>query len=449
MLSAGCDARRPSSAVRVTTSTPSHDLPAVHASIASVDALLDARRTLYQLAAELLRPEIGLSPLDWNILDSPSFRGRLGRAFAAGDARLCDDVVPLDAVVVERGWLRLGPRPIPVASQYDVNQLLSDAMDSVSVQLTTQTTNSGSLRLLTDADGERFTSAFELVGQGIAVARSIDLALLDDLLAHVALVGIVDPESTGELASASTRSFPGFVLLSPPDSAIEAAEWMVHEAAHQKLFDLAITGSMLTVESDSCAPFEPSWPPVGRQWPLEQTLAAGHAYACMAQFVDNAGKAVAFDTLGSQSLFPVARERADVIGGWLLERGEYLGADAHALLAGMHGRWPVKVSTRRHSAVRTPASCTVEPGLTIRRCTHGGKALVGRRSQPPELYVVTEEVASLLELLAGLPYGEAIQAFVRRHGTAASNAGSHMAERLAVVMTDMVELGLIRLQPVG
>jgi hypothetical protein len=409
-----------------------------------VDALLDVRRTLYRLAAELLRPEADSSSLDQKVLDSPSFRGRIGKALATGDASLCDEVVSLDAVVVAKGWLRSGPRPIPVASRHDANRLLSDAVASVGAQLARQTLDAGSLRLLTDVDGERFAATLELVDQGIGLARSLSPALADDLLAHVALVGIVDPDSSGALASASSRSYPGFVLLSPPDSAIEAAEWMVHEAAHQKLFDLAITGSMLTVESDTCSPFEPSWPPEGRQWPLEQTLAAGHAYACMAQFIDDAGKAVAYDTLGSRSLLPVARERAEIICKWLLGRSEYLSTDAHVLLAGMHGRWPVTVPARRHAVVRTPASCTVEPGLTIRRCTHGGKALVGRRSQPPELYVVTEEVASLLELLASRPYGEAMHAFTRRHSPAASNTGSNAAERVAAVITDLVDLGLIR-----
>lgn len=426
-----------------TTSTPARDLPAVHASIASVDALLDTRRTLYRLAAELLRPEVYSGSLGWNVVDSPSFRGRIGRALAAGNATLCDEVVPIDAVVVDGGWLRLGPRPIPVASRYDVNQLLSDAVDSVGVQLTRQP-GSEPLRLLTDADGELFTSALELVDRGIGLARSLSPALVDDLLAHVALVGIVDPHTAGTLASASSRSFPGLVLLNTPDSAMEAAEWIVHEAAHQKLFDLAITGSMLTAESDTCSPFEPSWPPGGRRWPLEQTLAAGHAYACMAQFATDAadaGKAVAFDTPGSQSLLPVARERSAVIFDWLLEQGEYLSADAHTLLAGIHGRRPVKVAVRRRYAVQTTVSCAVEPGLTVRRCATGGKVLVGRRSQPPELYVVTEDVAALLELLAGLPYDEAIQAFARRHGTA-----SNTVERVALVIGDMVDLGLIQLQ---
>src|SRR5262249_25961025 len=131
-----------------TISTRSHDLPAVHASIAPVDALLDARRTLYQLAADILRPETDSRPLDSDILDSPSFRGRLGKAFAAGSSMLCDEIVPLDTLVVEKGWLRQGSRPIPVASRYEVNRLLSDAVACVGVQLISQTANSGSLRLL-------------------------------------------------------------------------------------------------------------------------------------------------------------------------------------------------------------------------------------------------------------------------------------------------------------
>jgi len=426
-----------------TISTESRDLPSVHASISPVDVLLDVRRTLYQLAAELLRPEASSSPLQWSILDSPSFRGRLGKVLATGDATLCEEIVPLDAVVVEKGWLRLGPKPIPVVSRHDANPLLSDAVGSVGVELTRQTTNGGPLRLLTEADGERFTAALELIVRGIVLARSVSPALVDDLLAHVGLLGIVDPESTDKLASASSRTYPGLVLLSPPGSAVEAAEWLVHEAAHQKLFDLAITGSMLTAESDTCAPFGPSWPPAGRQWPLEQTLAAAHAYACMAQFADDAGGVAAFGTLESRSLLPVARERAAVICDWLLERGEYLGADAHTLVAGMHGRRPATAPVKHRPARRVrqaTAGCTVEPGLIVRRCARGDRVLVGRRSQPPELFVVTEEVGSLLELLASLSHDEAIRAYAQRYVTTASKA----AERVATLVANMADLGLIR-----
>jgi len=422
-----------------TISTEALELPAVHASIAPVDALLDARRTLYQLAAELLRPEMGSNPLSWDILDSPSFRGRIGKALASGDATVCNDVVPLDAVVTEMSWLRAGRRSIPVAARHDAGVLLSDAVHSVGAELAKQTAIGGSLRLLTEVDGERFTAALKLIADGLTLAWSVSPALVGDLLAHVALMGVVDPESTDKLASASSRSYPGLVLLSPPGSAIEAAEWLVHEAAHQKLFDLAIIGSMLTDESDESPPFEPLWRPMGRRWPLEQTLAAAHAYACMAQFVHDAGGVATFGPLGSGSLLPVARERARTIGDWLIQHGEYLAADAHTLIAGMHGQQPAAAPVRRRPARRTTAGCTVEPGLIVRRCAASNRILVGRRSQPPEMFFVTEQAASLLELLAGLPDDEVVRAFAERHVTTASKA----AEHIATLASDMVDLGLI------
>jgi hypothetical protein len=427
-----------------TISTDSGDLPEVHASIAPVDALLDARRTLYQLASDLLRPAADLTGLEPNVLDSPSFRGRIGRALATGPPMLSDEVVPLDAVVADIGWLHSGHRRIPVASRREANVQLCDAVAAVGAELTRQTASVRSLRLLTEADGERFPAALEPIAGGIALARSLSPALADDLLAHVALLGVVDPDSAGTLASASSRSYPGLVLLSPPRSAVEAAEWLVHEAAHQKLFDLAITGSMLTVESDGCPPFEPTWPPVGRQWPLEQTLAAAHAYSCMAQLVDDAGGIAAFDAVESGSLLPVARERATILCEWLLERGGYLGADAHILIAGMCGRRPAAAPApsggpaQRHRGT-SGSGRMVEPGLVIRRCSRSDRVLVGRRSRPPELFFVTDEAACLLELLAGLPHDDAVTAFARRRGVPESTA----AERVGTLVSDMARLGII------
>src|SRR5215211_1279815 len=211
------------------------DIPAVHASISPVDALLDARRTLYRFAFELLDPMNGRG-LQPELVDSPSIRGRIGQALATGDGTLCAELVPIDAVVAHRGWLCEGPVTVPVASHVDANRLLSDALGGFLAELVQQCAATPSLRLMTAADGDAFSAAVDLVRDGIALARTINAALVDDLLAHVALVGIVDPAGAEPLVSASSRRFPGLVLLGKPASAMEVAEGLVHEAAHQKLF---------------------------------------------------------------------------------------------------------------------------------------------------------------------------------------------------------------------
>jgi hypothetical protein len=382
---------------RSSTERTSRDLPSVHAAIAQVDELIDARRTLYRLAAELLDPDLD-DPLDAAVVDSPTSRGWIGRALATGDAVACSTLVPVGAVATDDGWLPAGPTTLAVASRPEVNALLSDALAAFSAELARQRPDAAPLRLLTSADGERFTSAVDIVRDGIALARAVSPALVDDLLPHVSQLGLLDPDGAGQLGSASSRHFPGLVLLAAPDSAAEVAEALVHEGAHQKLFDLAITGAMLTVESDRCPPFGPSWPPAGRRWPMEQALAAGHAYACLDRFALDAAAAGALRVFGPGSLLPVARERSQFIGTWLLERLDWLGADAHTLLAGLHGLPPRPAPDCRPSMIATLDGYFAQGGWIVRRCERSDRAVVGRRlgAEAPEFFFVNGRAATLL-----------------------------------------------------
>lgn len=268
------------------TQSAGREIPAVHAGIASPAVLLRERRMLYQLAAEMLEGNDG-GGLAADVLDSPLARNRIGDALAGRASLVCSELAGINAVagngVREAGCPRVISRP-------DANTRLAAALDTVMAEMGRQEATCGSLRLLTEADGERFISAVAALDHGVTLARSVSPELIDDLLAHIALVGIVNPQHAGRLASASSRKFPGLVLLESPRSEIEAAEALVHEGAHQKLFDLAITRDFLDVDSDRCRPFHPPWAQ-GRSWPLEQTLAACHAYACLARFADDANVA--------------------------------------------------------------------------------------------------------------------------------------------------------------
>ena len=355
------------------------DPPAAHAAVAPVDVLIEERRTLYRLAAELL----GTPPsavLDDDVMDSPVVRGRIGRAMATGGRVESSTLVSIGAVSRDAA-VAVESVSVPVASALDANDLLHDALDWFRAELAVQS-SAAPLRILTTADGNRFDAAMRLVSEGMALAMSVSPTLAADLFPHIALVGIVDPDSGGGLESASSRAFPGIVLLRMPGSALEATEGLVHEAAHQKLFDLAITRDLLTHESDRCEPFEPSWPPAGRRWSMEQALAAGHAYACLARFAADAA-GLLLSTAGPSSLLPVAAERASLIGDWLLDHGAFLGSDAHTLLAGLYGlrpSAPPALSARIQSA-------SIEAKV-IRRRTSGGRWLVATLTRPPNLYFV-------------------------------------------------------------
>jgi hypothetical protein len=422
------------------------DLPSTHAAITPIGALISIRRALYQLAVELLdlSPPPGGLPAD--VLDNPVSRGRIGAALATGERIVAATLPSCSALVVDGCRLPVGRVELLVASRADAQELLSNALNAIGNELSKVDRGAGSLRLLTEADGDRFTDAFGFVREGVALARSISPALIDDLLPHIALLGIVDPRGVKSLGSASSRRFPGLVLVPAPRSAAEVAEAIVHEGAHQKLFDLAVTGAVLTEESDLCPPFEPSWPPTGRQWPMEQALAAGHAYACLAHFALDAEKVGALDVFDSGSLLRAAPERSNLIGRWLFDRAKWLDADAHTLLAGLCGRRPVTEGDREAPLVGQHTDYVLEGGWTLRRCQETDRVLVGRRFAvgPPELFFISDEAATVLEILSSPQSEEVVSIFACRH----SLSRAESVRRVAVLSAQLADVGLVRLRPV-
>ncbi|HJT95010.1 MAG TPA: HEXXH motif-containing putative peptide modification protein [Mycobacterium sp.] len=414
------------------------DISAVHAAIAPSEALQRERRSLYQLAIELLAPGSSQA-LDPDVIDSPLARHRIGDALAGRTRLLRSTLVGISALAATGSGAH-GPR---VASRPEANDLLAEALDTVGVELGRQQAACGQPELLTEADGERFASALAVLRNGVALTRSANPQLIEDLLPHIALVGIVDPQRAGRLASASPRTFPGLVLLKGPASAIEVAEALVHEGAHQKLFDLAITRDLLNADSDRCPPFHPPWAPKEHRWPLEQVLAAWHAYACLAWFAHDARIMAGESTVGADSLLPVANERSKLLGRWLLDNDDYLGTDAHRLLDGLIGRRPhASCATESCSSPITAPVLTdyvIDTALELRRCGSPDRVLVGRPSHPPQLYWVSTDAAALLELLTRKSFDEVVTTFTQRWGIQRREA----THQLTTMLTDLFKSGLV------
>jgi hypothetical protein len=411
------------------------DIPAVHAAIASRSALRRERRALYRLAAELL--ERG-SPhrLDIDIIDSPLARHHIGDALAGRTNLVRSALVGINAVATTG----CGAHNLRIASRPDANTLLAPAWATIGAELARQHAAGEPPRLLTEADGEHFNSALALIRSGIALARSVSPELSDDLFAHIALVGVINPRCAGRLVSASPRALPGLVLLKAPQSSIEVAEALVHEGAHQKLFDLAITHDLLNVESDRCPPFHPPWTPKGHLWPLEQALAACHAYVCLARFHHDLGSTASTHQLGAESLLLVASERSKILGKWLLDKGDHLGADASRLLDSLIGRRPRNSPAMSSpSGDLAPTDYVIETQLVFRRCGSPGRVLVGRSSSPPQLYWVSDDAAALLKALERKPIDQIIGEFAQRWHVQRFNA----AQRLTEILSDLYASGLV------
>ena len=429
--------------------TTTADIPAIHAAIASPNALHRQRRALYQFAAELLRPDRAqpdraqsadpdaLNPgtLDPDVLDSPVARHHLGEALAGRVVLTTAELAPLSALSRPEATAA----GIGVASAPAANTLLTGALTTVWAELGRQRAAGGPARLLTE-DDELFASALAVLRDGAALARSVSPELADDLFGHIALAGIVDPQRSGRLASASPRNFPGLVLLETPTS-MAAAEALLHEGAHQALFTLAITHDLLGVAADRCPAFHPPWRPE-RRWPLEQTLAACHAYCCLARFEQDLATSGLTEGVGADSLLPFARARSEILGHWLTDHGDYLGADTHQLLAGLLGHSPPEPPAAESSSGAQPADYVVDTELEVRHCGAADRVLVGRRSRPPELFWVSADAAAFLELARHQPLDHVAGLLAQQWQLPHSDTNA----RLVALLADLRTTGLVTLK---
>ncbi|RAS64966.1 HEXXH motif-containing protein [Lentzea atacamensis] len=353
----------------------------LHARLAPAEALVDERRTLYRLAVGLFAPGTRLSD---NLADHPIVRYEIGRALAGHGG--------LDpARLREAAEMRV--RDVGVAIAADPR-----AADVLEAPLRIVAPPGTSPRPLTEADGERFDTAVGVVADGVRLLRRLAPAMADDLLAHVSMLAVLKAETSGGVVSASSRYVPGVVLIDEPSAPIEVAEALVHEGAHEKFFDLAITREFLDASAEDAEYFETSWSHA--RWPLEQTFAAWHAYSCLAQFYLLRGT----EQLGPHSLLPKARERAAEIGDWLLAHEGDLRADARWLLRALTGEPAVEVEEQplKDVAVSREISkgdCfSVLPDVTCQRA-RSGRVVVGRATQPPTIFWLAPDASWVVDRL--------------------------------------------------
>ena len=353
--------------------------PALHARLAPADVLVDERRALYRLAVELFAPGTEMSD---NLLDHPIVRYELGRALAGHGGVDPDALREAAAVSVRDAGIAVASDPA--------------AAERLEAPLRIIAPPGQAPRPLTEADGERFETAIKVVAEGVELFRRLAPAMAADLLAHVSMLAVLKAETSGGVVSASSRYVPGIVLIDEPAGPMEVAEALVHEGAHEKFFDFAITREFLDAHAEDAEYFENSWSHA--RWPLEQTFAAWHAYTCLSQFFLSSES----EQLGPHSLLPKARERAEEIGDWLLAHEHDLLPDARWLLHALAGRVAGAtegVSTADTSLLATGISedgnFRVLPDVAY-RLAKSGRAVVGRVGERPEIFWLDRDAGWVL-----------------------------------------------------
>ncbi|GHH47542.1 aKG-HExxH-type peptide beta-hydroxylase [Lentzea cavernae] len=365
------------------TGSPTTSTHVLHAALVPAPALVDERRTLYRLAAEMFAPGTELSD---NLADHPIVRYEIGRALA-GHGDLDPGQLPRVAS------MKVRDAGVPVAADPSAAELLEAPLRIVAP-------SGVHPEPLTEADGERFERALEIVDEGVRLLQKFAPDMADDLLAHVSMLAVLKRETSGGLVSASSRYVPGIVLIDEPALPMEVAEALVHEGAHEKFFDLAIAKDFLDLSAEDADYFETSWSHA--RWPLEQTFAAWHAYNCLAQFSVSIGP----EQLGSDSLLTKARERADEIGQWLLAHEDDLRSDARWLLRALVGD---TVDLKGEGGVRSQVddvtlsseiseNCHFRllPDVFYKRAT-SGRVVVGKAARPVQIFWLNHDASWTLD----------------------------------------------------
>jgi hypothetical protein len=362
------------------------DVRRAHERLGRADEIVGQRRTLYAFAVELGAEGRGAPFADPgpDVLDNPMVRGHLGEVLGGRSALAPDRLQPITELVAPGFATEVAGYAVRLASTPAAAAALAGAVERIGEELERHGDEDSGLRVLTveDPGAER---AWTTLVAGVELAARVAPFLARDLLAHVSLFAVAVPtDSSARLGSASAREYPGLVLIPTPRSPLEVAEALVHEGAHQKLFDLCTTRAMLGPLSVTAPRFEPSWAADRvTDWPLEQALAAWHAYRCLDVFsraLETAGGGV---QIHDDSLLPKAAARAREIGDWLRGRGPFLGPDAHILIAALDGVGPSEGSRD----VEDPTALErAIGGAGSRLRPAGSRTLVARPGVPPELF---------------------------------------------------------------
>jgi hypothetical protein len=330
---------------------------AAHAVLGDVEQLLTMRRAVYSAAVELFFGPEAAARAGGDLLDNPCVRAHLAQLLAGRSRPDPDRLTSIDALLAGRPAAgREGP-PLPVAASAPARLLLAGALEEVRRELAAHGDHSPAGTLLT-VDDPDFGAAQRVLTAGIELARDVVPELAVDLLPHVALYGMVTPDAAGRLGSASLRDWPGLIVLPRPRRPSEAAEALLHEGAHQKLFDLMLTRSMLAPRAGADPLFAPPWRPESApRWPLDQCLAALHTYCVLA------AAAPAFAergvTLHEHSLVPHAAARAELLAEWWERQRYHLGPDGRRFVTALTGRSLSVDAVGFHEPVRRPDSAVV------------------------------------------------------------------------------------------
>ncbi|MGW5421976.1 aKG-HExxH-type peptide beta-hydroxylase [Streptomyces sp. NPDC003943] len=190
----------------------------------------------------------------------------------------------------------------------------------------------------------------ETAAAGWGILQEYVPELVESIRPHFSLLAAVDGERP--FFSASTKDVPSAVFVSRSclTDPLRAAEALLHEGVHSKLYDMYVGFSILGAgyDKDTIAHVKPAWHEGRESWPFDRALAAYHVYVHLAVFYstlaalpDDSGLWRDYTRGQVEESARSCGERARLLGADLLPLGEaHAGGSGVAFL-----RWLDSVLT--------------------------------------------------------------------------------------------------------
>ena len=182
--------------------------------------------------------------------------------------------------------------------------------------------------------------------------------LCDSVLRHVRVIAVIDYENAEQrkgriradlCQNVSTHAVPGTIFLSPSPlrTPLHTAEALLHEAAHKKLSDLVLTGTIFRdgYDPDGAPTIRSIWNRSlswnASEWSVDRALFAYHVYVYLSRFFDFARRWIddlsadydGISAAGLEGQFKGALNRAEYLRREIRRRGMgELGADGVDLM---------------------------------------------------------------------------------------------------------------------
>ena len=192
------------------------------------------------------------------------------------------------------------------------------------------------------------------IHDALALLETVSPDLSAGVLGHLKVVVLVGGEHAFE--SASDRRLPraGYINRAACADPLRLAEALIHEATHQKLYDLQLLYTLYApgYRPEFSPTVRPAWHPADTVWSIDRTLAAAHVYVHLTRMFDEMSRGLPVDLDPAQLRRTAgrARRRADMLLAALDGHSSQFNASGLAFLTWLREAHGFPLTAPHHSS---------------------------------------------------------------------------------------------------